>query len=170
MQTNQSRSLPQQTAEGTVSSWSSNNAINAIDRTHQPWTRFVIHRSLTSMEVDTITWWRHAVRHGNVAINIYVTFVRQTINETLYNRSICFCLYTLSTMNNIVHDKNQRNFDFLSLKCCRWQVLIYILKTWRFIWQWQWSFLSHFGAQHNEQIVSLRKCGFSNSSSFSLMG
>ena len=30
-----------------------------------------------------------------------------------------------------------------------------------FIWHWQWSFLSHFGAQHNEQIVSLTKCGFS---------
>ena len=118
-------------------------------------------RNSSTQLIGTITWWRHAVRHGNVAINIYVTFVRQTINETLYTRSICFCLYTLSTMNNIVHDKNQRNFDFISLKCCRWQVLIYILKTWRFIWQWQWSFLSHFGAQHNEQIVSLRKCGFS---------
>ena len=40
--------------------------------------------SLTQL-INTIAWWRHAVRRRNVAINIYVKIVRQTINETLYS-------------------------------------------------------------------------------------
>ena len=58
--------------------------------THQPWARFVIHQSVTTTVVQIVrlskstlspdAWWRPAVCGRNVAINIKVTKVRQTIN------------------------------------------------------------------------------------------
>ena len=45
-----------------------------------------IHRGTNSFTqlIHIIAWRRHVVRRRNVAINIYVKIVRQTINETLY--------------------------------------------------------------------------------------
>ena len=78
------RPVPQRTAEGSGSSC--HNANNALDR-NPPSLRFVMHQSLTTMVVqiaqlsksDSIAWWRPAVCSWNVAINIKVTIVRQTI-------------------------------------------------------------------------------------------
>ena len=65
--------------------------------THHSLARFVIHESLTTKVVQIVLLSkptlssdesrRPAVRVGNVAINIYVTIVRQTINGALYSLS-----------------------------------------------------------------------------------
>ena len=68
--------------------------------THQPWATFLIHKSLTTTVIQ-IVWLSKstlspAVCSRNVAINIKVTIVRQTIKLNP--------LYALSMMINIFHD------------------------------------------------------------------
>ena len=98
--------FPQQrTAEGSISSsHNTNNDNNSLDR--NPPTRSEVcdtpiannHSGTNSptQYIDTIAWWRPAVCGRNVAINIKVTIMRQTIKLNP--------LYTLSTMINIFHD------------------------------------------------------------------